>query len=178
MRCSAWSSLAISVCSAVALLCAGPAGAHVDATPAFLEAGGAGLISLTAHNDRDVAMDGFAVTAPPELQIEDISALEGWEGSAEPTAATWTAGTAGSLPSGQAATFSVLVEAPPEPGTVSLRAEQRYPDGEVVTWPVALTVVPGDESSSRAYVWILLGGAGLLVLAGLALAWTRRSNAA
>ena len=168
MRCSAWSSLAISACSA--LLAAGAADAHIDATPGFVEADSTGLISLTAHNDRQVTMDGFAVVVPAELRIDDIGALEGWEGTVDDTTATWSGG---SLPADEAATFSVFVEAPPDPGTVSLRAEQRYPDGEVVAWPVALTVVPGDESTTPAYVWVLVGGAGLLVLAGVALVWAR-----
>ncbi len=172
MRSSAWSSLAISACSA--LLAAGSAGAHIDATPAFLEANASGLISLTVHNDRQAPMDGFAIVAPAELRIDDIGALEGWEGSVDETTATWTGG---SLPAAQAETFGVVVEAPPDPGTVSLRAEQRYPDGEVVSWPVALTVVPGDESSTPAYVWVLVGGVGLLVLTGVALAWKRRGQA-
>jgi hypothetical protein len=183
MRSSAWSSLAISACrgearlalaclvAASALALAGSAGAHIDAVPAFLEAEATGLISLTAHNDRQVTMDGFAILAPPELRIEDIGAVEGWEGSADETTATWTAG---SLRSGEAATFSLSVEAPPDPGTVTLRAEQRYPDGEAVEWPIMLTVVPADESSGDVWVYAIVGLGLVLAAAGVVLAWRRR----
>jgi hypothetical protein len=172
MRSSAWSSLAISACSA-ALVAAGPVHAHIDATPAFLEAGSTGLISLTAHNDRRAAMDGFSIAVPAEVRIDDIGALEGWDGSVDASTATWSGG---SLPADEAATFSLFVEAPPDPGTVALRAEQRYPDGEVVAWPVALTVVPGDEAASDLWVYAVVGAGFLLAAAGVALAWRRRDQ--
>ena len=40
MRCSAWSSLAFSVCSAIALAFSGAASAHVVATPTYVASGG------------------------------------------------------------------------------------------------------------------------------------------
>ena len=185
MRSSEWSSLAISACrrearlarvlgvalvSVVTVMVASPAGAHIDATPAFLQAGGTETISLTAHNDRPLTMEAFAVTAPAGLRIEDISALEGWEGSIEGKTARWTGGR---VAVDDAQTFSVVLEAPSEPGAVSLHAEQLYPDDRAVSWPVSLTVVPADESSPT-YVWVVIvGGAGLLALAGIALAWRR-----
>ncbi len=88
MRCSAWSSLAISACrgeaclalaAAVALALAGPAGAHIDATPAFLQADGTETISLVAHNDRALEMDAFAVSVSPGLRIESVGDVEGLE---------------------------------------------------------------------------------------------------
>jgi hypothetical protein len=174
MRCSAWSSLAISVCNAVAvaLVVAGPAGAHIDAVPAFLVADATETISLTAHNDRSVAMDAFAVTASTGLRVGEVGELEGWSGSTDGKSASWTGGR---LAAEDAETFTVVLEAPTAPGPVSLQVEQRYPDGRAVNWSVPLTVVPADESSSTRYVWIALLAAGLVLAALAGLAWRRRS---
>jgi hypothetical protein len=186
MRSSAWSSLAISACKSkarlaapalaafaagVALVYVASARGHVSATPAFVPAGGADSISLSVHNDRPVVMDGFAIAVPRGLRIEDVGTVDGWRGSFDAKTATWTAG---SLPSGEAAIFSVSVEAPPDPGTVALRAEQRYPDGEAVEWPVMLTVVPADESSGDVWVYAVVGLGLVLAAAGVVLAWRRR----
>ena len=65
MRCSGWSSLAISVFSA--LLFAGPAAAHVIASPAYLSSESSESISFEAPNERVDPMIEFAVTAPPGL---------------------------------------------------------------------------------------------------------------
>ena len=56
MRCSGWSSLAISVCSALVL--AAPAAAHVVATPGFLPSESSESITFEAPNERDDADDG------------------------------------------------------------------------------------------------------------------------
>jgi hypothetical protein len=168
MRCSAWSSLACSVCSALVLSV--PAGAHIDATPAFLPTGGVEIVSLTAHNDRAIAMTGFAASVPAGLRIHGVDELDGWEGSAEETTATWAGG---SVAPGAAATFGLHLEASAEPGPISLQVEQRYRDGAVVRWPVALTVVPAEESSSPGYVWVVGISACLLALAGVGLAVKR-----
>jgi hypothetical protein len=169
MRFSAWSSLAISACSALVL--AAPATAHIDATPAFLVADGTETISLTAHNDRSVPMDGFVVTASAGLRIEDVGELEGWSGSTDGKTASWTGG---SLDAEDVETFTVVLKAPSKPGPVSLRAEQRYPDDGALAWPVPLTVVPADESSTGAWVYAVVAVGLLLAATGVALAWRRR----
>jgi hypothetical protein len=173
MRCSVWSSLAISVCSvALVLAAAGPARAHIDATPAFLLADGTETISLTAHNDRSIAMDALSVTASAGLRIEDVGELEGWSGSTDGKTARWRGGR---LAAEDAETFTVVLEALTAPGPVSLQVEQQYPDDRAVTWSVPLTVVPADESSSDTYVWVALLGAGLVLAAVTGLALRRRS---
>ncbi len=172
MRCSAWSSLAISACSA--LLLTATAGAHIAATPAFLAADSTGVVSLSVHNDRTVPMDGFALKAPLALRLVEAGNLAGWNGSTDGMTATWTGG---SLSPGDAETFSVVIEAGPEPGAASMRADQRYPDDRDVSWPVALTVVPGDESSGAdTWVFVVVAVGLLLALAGVALAWRRRER--
>ena len=65
MRCSGWSSLAISACSALALLLlASPAAAHVVAAPAFVPSGGSESVTFSGPNERDVPMTAFALTVP------------------------------------------------------------------------------------------------------------------
>ena len=79
MRCSGWSSLAISVCSVVvALVLAGPASAHVVATPAYLPSQSSESITLTAPNERSEPMTGFSITAADGLEIEHAHPAKGW----------------------------------------------------------------------------------------------------
>ena len=77
MRCSGWSSLAISVCSAIALV-AGPAAAHVVATPAFLPSEKPESIAFSAPNEREQPMTAFALTVPDGLVIEHAHRVAGW----------------------------------------------------------------------------------------------------
>ncbi len=139
MRCSAWSSLAISVCSA--LLLAVPAAAHVTTMPSFITADGTTSLSLTGPNERGEPMTGFAVTVPAELRIVEAQPMGAWRGDVDGRTATWTGG---SLAPEAEATFTLQLEASVEPGTLKLEAEQLYSGGAVVRWPIALTVVPGS----------------------------------
>ncbi len=174
MRCSGWSSLAISVCSALALGLAPPASAHVVAMPPFVAAGGDATISLSAPNERSEPMTGFTVTVPSGFAIFDAHA-PGWTATVEGSTATWTGST---LSAGAEAEFVVQIEGPPEPGPAELEAEQLYPGGEIVRWPVALTVVPAAESPSQNLALAAaVGLIGLLVVAGIvAVAWWRRGR--
>jgi hypothetical protein len=45
-----------------------------------------------------------------------------------------------------------------------------------VTWPVALTVVPADESSTDVWVYAVVGAGLVLAVSGVALAWRRRET--
>ena len=149
------------------------ADAHVDAIPAFLPASGTESLSLTVHNDIEETMTSFAVTVPEGFGVEEVGDLEGWTATIDGSTATWAEG---SLAFETAETFTLTLEAPPEPGAVTLDAEQRYPGDRSLRWPVDLTVVPGDEaSSSGAVVVVVAVGAGVLVLAGVAILWRRRS---
>jgi uncharacterized protein YcnI len=173
MRCSGWSSLAISVCSALAFAAA--ASAHVVATPAFLPSEGSESISFEAPNERAEPMTEFALIAPPGLVIEHAHPVEGWSETAEGSTATWSGG---SLSSGELANFGVTLRADVEPGALAVRAEQRYADGSVVDWPVSITITPAEESPSQK-----LALAGIVALIGVLaivaigmLAWRRRSR--
>jgi uncharacterized protein YcnI len=173
MRCSGWSSLAISVCSA--LLFVGAAAAHVVATPAYLPSGSSGSIALAAPTERDDPMTGFSVTAPPGLAIEHAHPSDGWAEELDGATATWSGG---SLASNGEASFGMTLKADAAPGVVELQAKQLYEDGGVVSWPVAITVTPATETPSQNLA--LAGVVGLIgVLAVVAVAmisWRRRSR--
>jgi uncharacterized protein YcnI len=174
MRCSGWSSLAISVCSGIALLLAGPAAAHVVATPAFLPSGSSESITFSSPNERDEPMTSFALTVPVGVTIEHAHVVEGWSESINGSTATWTGG---SLAPNAEVAFGVTLEADLDPGVVELQAEQRYDDGSSVNWPVALTVTPAEESPSENFALAgVVGLIGVLVVVAIAMvAWRRRS---
>ena len=176
MRCSGWSSLAISVCSAVALVFAAPAAAHVVASPTFLPSKSAESISLEVPNERSDPMTSFTVTAPDGLEIEHAHPVDGWNGTVEDGAATWTGG---SLAASETATFGVTLKADVEPGVETLQAKQGYDSGAVVEWPVALTVTPAEQSPSENLALAgVVGLLGVLVVVAVAMfAWRRRSSA-
>lgn len=171
MRCSGWSSLAISVCSALAL--AAPAAAHVAVTPPFLAAGSSDSVELSVPNERDEPMTGFSLTVPSGFEIVQAHPADGWDRTFSDSTATWTAG---ALSSGASATYSVELKTPAVPAVVELEAVQRYDDGAVVRWPVAFTVTPADESSSQSLALAaVVGLLGVLVVAAIAaVAWRRR----
>ncbi len=176
MRCSGWSSLAISACSALALLLAGSAAAHVDANPPFLATGGSASIDFVGPNERPALMNGFSVTVPPGLAIEHAHEADGWSESIEGRTATWTGGT---LAPNEIIDFGATIAAQAAPGTVEVLARQLYADGEVVRWTVRMTVTPESDSPSQnlalAGIVALIGV--LLVVALALLAWRRRAPA-
>ena len=175
MRCSGWSSLAISACSgiAIALVLAAPATAHVVATPTFLASKSSGSISFEAPNERSDPMTSFTLSAPDGIVIEHAHPVDGWNGSVEGGAAKWVDG---SLAAGQTTEFGATLRADADPGVVTLTARQGYDSGAVVEWPVALTVVPAAQSpSENLAVAGVVGLIGMFVVIAIALlAWRRR----
>ena len=171
MRCSAWSSLAISVCSALVL--AGPAAGHVTATPPFLAAGSTGTLRLTVPNELDEPMTGFAVTVSADFGIAHAHPATGWEASVRGSTATWSGG---SVEPDTESTFALELEAPAEPGPSQFEAVQRYADGNI-TWDVGLTVTPESEPSSQNLGWALLTAViGLTVIVALGVGLVRRTR--
>ena len=167
-------ALVAAVAALIGVAAAAPAGAHVVATPAFLPSGSARSITFTGPNERGAPMTAFALIAPAGLEIEHAHEVDGWNESLEGRAATWTGG---SLAPDVEAPFGATVKAEAEPGVVQLTAEQRYDDGAVVTWPVALTITPAEESPSQNLALAgVVGVIGVLVVVAIAmLAWRRRS---
>ena len=174
MRFSGWSSLVISACSALVL--ATPAAAHVTVTPPFVPTGDSATFSLTGPNERNEPMTGFAVSIPRGFRLVAAHSPNGWSATVREKRATWTGG---SLAAGTEATFHVELEASSPPGPAELEVEQQYPGGEVVRWPVALTVTPsgGDEPSQNLGWGLITGLVGLLVTVGVvAVVWVRRNR--
>jgi uncharacterized protein YcnI len=149
------------------------ASAHVVATPAFLPSGGSRSLSLAGPNERDAPMTGFRVTAPDGLVIEHAHDVEGWTAAFDGSSAEWTGG---SLDPNAEEIFGVTLQAVAEPGTVTLTAEQLYGGGAVVSWPVAITVTPAEDTpSENLALAAVVGLIGLLLVVAVALlAWRRR----
>ena len=172
MRCSAWSSLAISVCSA--LVFAGTARAHVVISPGFVVDGETATLSFSAPNERKVPMTGITVNLPSGVAAVSAKDAPPWRAQTSPGTVTWSGGR---LPPGTATTFALDVAADAEPGTANLVAEMTYPDGESVQWPLSLTVLPPEEGGSQHLGLALVAGIfGLLGVTGAVLLLGRRRS--
>ncbi|MGH3110115.1 MAG: hypothetical protein ACRDQT_04255 [Gaiellaceae bacterium] len=147
---------------ALALAVPFPAAGHLTTEPAFLAARSVQRLVLTVHNDREATMTGFRLTVPDGLRILSAGGDEGWSEAVEAVSATWTGGSLAPL---EPVVFEVRVEAGAvEPGPAELLGDQLYADGETITWPVALTVVPpGDTPNGDSAV----GGTAIAILAVL-----------
>jgi uncharacterized protein YcnI len=172
MRCSAWSSLAISVCSG--LLFAASAAAHVIAKPSFLTGGRVSTLTLEAPNERDAPMTALRVTVPQGFTIVSARSTGAWAASASGRVVTWRGGR---LAGRRLQIFTLELKAPDRAGSVQLDALQLYPDDEVVRWPVSVTVVPGEEPSQNLGAALVAGVIGLLGLTAVAVfLWQRRAS--
>jgi uncharacterized protein YcnI len=173
MRCSAWSSLAISVCScAGALALATPAAAHVYATPSFVPGGKTATLSLSVPNERGVPMTGVTVTVPDGFRVLKALPVGGWQTQVTRSIATWSGR---GLPARGLANITLDVRARTSPGDVALLAKERYRDGGIVQWPVNLTVVPGAEPSQNLGIALIVGLLGLVVVTAVVVVfWQRR----
>ena len=174
MRCSGWSSLAISVCSALALLVADAASAHVVAEPTYVAKGSSQAIIFSGPNERKQPMTAFTLTVPAGLEIAHAHPVDGWTEESTGSAATWTGG---SLAPRADIPFRVTLKATADPGLLQVQAKQRYPDGGIVSWPVAITILPAKASPSQNLALAgVVGLIGLLLVVAVAmLAWRRRS---
>jgi hypothetical protein len=171
----------VTIAGAVALAAPVAGSAHLSADPAFLSVGAAQRLELTVHNDRDAPMTGFRLTAPAGFTIRDPGGEEGWDAVVAASSATWSGG---SLEPFEPVTFELDLEAAGiEPGAATLQGDQLYEDGETVSWPVALTVLPFGTTVGETETDPLGGTAiailsilGVLVLAtfGLVLYQRRR----
>ncbi len=173
MRCSGWSSLAISACSA--LLLAAPASAHVTATPTFVRSDDSSSITFSGPNERTAPMTGFSITVPPGLRIEHAHDADGWTESLEGPTARWTGGAV--APEAELV-FGATIAADAAPGFVEVIATQRYADGNDVRWSVPVTIAPPEKSPSQNLALAgVVGLIGVLVVVAIAmLAWRRRST--
>ena len=166
--------LVAAVAALISFAVAGQAAAHVVAAPAFVPSGSSESVTFSGPNEREVPMTAFALTVPEGLEIAHAHELEGWDESIDGSTATWLGGP---LAPDAEIGFGITLEAEVEPGVLELQAVQRYPDGGDVSWPVALTITPADESPSQNLALAgVIGLLGVLLVAAVAMfAWRRRS---
>jgi uncharacterized protein YcnI len=151
----------------LALAATAPAAAHVIPQPAYLTSGVETTITFAAPNERPPhAMTSLTLTAPEGIAVTRVSPPPGWWLSIAGRTATWRRGAAAKA----AGPFRIAATTSSAPGTVTFHAAQRYDDGGVVRWPVALTILPGATTTPRqhflpAFVAAILG----LVLIGFLL---------
>ncbi len=134
--------------SAVGLLGAGTASAHVTASSPDARQGSYAVITLLVPNESAKATTtGLTVTLPTHvagdtsLSSVRTSPMPGWTATvtkdpttSAPTAVTWTAAQGTSIGDNQFGQFQLSVGTLPNSGTLSLPAMQTYSDGSVVKW--------------------------------------------
>jgi hypothetical protein len=157
--------LRLAAAGIAALVAAGPAGAHVIPQPAYLTPGEHTTISFAAPNERPPhRLVGLTITAPAGIELANAPAPRDWKLSIAGRTATWSGSTAPQDP------FRLLTSTSREPGIVQFYAVQRYDDGGLVRWKVALTILPAATPTPKehllpAIVTAILG----LVVIGLLL---------
>ena len=149
------------------LAAAGSAFAHISVTPGLLVVDETQTLSLSVHNDLDRPMSGLRVAAPSGLRIVGARTERVWQSVVENNTVTWTGGP---LPpnTGNAFALDVAVDEATPPGPVQLQAEQLYPGGGKLPWPISVTLVPADDGS-QWLTWAVVGGIVVLATAAIAL---------
>jgi len=168
MKCNAWSSLAISACSALVL--AGSASAHLSIDPARVTTGDeVDLVFSVPNEDDAVGVDHVTLGIPSDFDLDDAEAKPGWTQSRTGQAITWSGGY---IPKGQYATFAVRGTAPKRSETVLFNVLVGDRTGKSITYRVGLDVTAGAERDSgarslgKAALAVAIV-AGVLALAGL-----------
>jgi uncharacterized protein YcnI len=146
MKCNAWSSLAISVCSALVL--AGTASAHLSIDPAKVATGAeVDLVFSVPNEDDAVGVDHVTLGIPSDFDLDDAETKPGWTQSRTGQAITWSGG---HIPKGQYATFAVRGTAPKRAETVLFNVLVGDRTGKSITYRVGLDVAAGAERDSGA----------------------------
>jgi uncharacterized protein YcnI len=168
MRCSGWSSLAISACSA--LVFAGAASAHLSLDPARVTTGQPVDLTFSVPNEDDaVGVDHVTLGMPADFDLDDAEAKPGWSQSRTGQAVTWSGGT---IPKGQYATFSIRGTAPTKVETVLFNVLVGDRTGKSITYRIGLDVAAhglrdtGARTLGKAAL-ILAAIAGALAVAGV-----------
>ena len=147
MRCSGWSSRAIWACNgaaaAAALVLAAPAGAHVSISPKTVAAGADVDLLFSVPNEEDAAgVVRVTIGVPPDFELDDAEAKEGWTQSRTGQAITWAGGR---IPQRQFARFAIRGTAPKVSETVLFNVLVGSRGGETTTYRVPIEVKPGSE---------------------------------
>ncbi len=132
--------------------------AHVEPKPPFVTVSANADVTLDVPNERQgAAMTTLVVEVPADVRVVDAAAPPGWE----PTvAARRIVFTGGALPPGATLPFEATLRARTV-GTTTLRAVQRFDDGDTVPWDVELSVLPPSappkQHPERALVAAMVG---------------------
>ena len=170
-------ALATTISVTGVLVAANPVASHIGVTPGLLGAGDTETLSLTVHNDLDRPMTGLSVMAPAGVQIVRAGGM--WEAVVENGTATWTGAP---LAPNTGGTFEIelAVDASTPVGPLQLQAEQLYPGGGSLPWPIPVTVIPGSAVGKASLEPFYIPGlvlTGLLVLVVIAVvAWLKRRS--
>ncbi len=166
MKFSAWSSLAISVCSA--LIFAAPASAHLSIDPAKVLPGqGVDLVFSVPNEDDAAGIDHVTLGIPQDFHLDDVEAKPGWTQSRTGQAVTWSGGM---IPKGTFARFALRGTAPDKVETVLFNVLVGDRTGKSITYRVGLDVAAGlgEDKGSRTLGKAALGVAILAAVLGLA----------
>ena len=134
--------------TAIGLLAAGTASAHVTANSPNAAQGGYALITFQVPNESpNATTTGLTVTLPTQapgdttLSSVRTTAMPGWtatvakdRATSAPTSVTWTAAPGTSIGADQFGQFQLSVGKLPAAAALSLPATQTYSDGSVVKW--------------------------------------------
>jgi uncharacterized protein YcnI len=165
MRFSAWSSLGISVCSA--LVFAAPAAAHLSIEPAKVHTRQlVDLVFSVPNEDDAIGVDHVTLGIPQDFELDDAEAKPGWTQSRTGQAITWSGGL---IPKGTFARFSIRGTAPAKVETVLFNVLVGDRTGKSITYRVGLdvTATSGQDRGARTLGKAALGVA--IVAAILAL---------
>jgi uncharacterized protein YcnI len=181
MRFSAWSSLVISACSALALalFLVPAAAADVEVSPQRIDPGSTARLVFWVANNTKTAVNAVAIGIPADFQLGEAEAKGSWKTSVHARTATWDGSR---IAPGQFAFFTVTVKAPrtPERGMFSILTSKVT--GSTDTYQATVSVVPAqptrdDGARLTATIALILAAvAVLLALAGGLLAlwlWLR-----
>jgi uncharacterized protein YcnI len=166
MRSSAWLSLSISVCSALAL--AAPAGAHLSIDPAKVTtAQEVDLVFSVPNEDNAMGIDHVTFGIPQDFQLDDVEAKPGWTQSRTGQAVTWSGGL---IPKGTFARFAIRGTAPNKVETVLFNVLVGDRTGKSITYRVGLDVALAStqDRGARTLGKAALGVAILAAVLGLA----------
>jgi uncharacterized protein YcnI len=146
MRFSAWSSLSISVCSALVL--AAPAAAHLSVNPGRIHTGELVDVTFSVPNEDDaIGIDHVTLGIPADFQLDDAEAKPGWAQSRTGQAITWSGG---HIPKNQFATFSIRGTAPSKAETVLFNVLVGDRTGKSITYRVGLDVTATSDQDKGA----------------------------
>jgi uncharacterized protein YcnI len=166
MKFSAWSSLSISVFSA--LLLAAPAAAHLSIDPAKVRTGQeVDLVFSVPNEDDAIGINHVTLGIPQDFELDDMEAKPGWTQSRTGQAVTWSGGL---IPKGTFARFSIRGTAPAKAEMVLFNVLVGDRTGKSITYRIGLDVASGSDQDkgARSLGKAALGVAILATVLGLA----------